>query len=74
MKLSDLKINQSAKVKKIDLSDAIKNRLTAIGVVKGAKITIIRRAPFGDPIEIKVRDFYLAIRKSDAQNIVVEQL
>lgn len=72
MKLSNLKDNQTATV--ISISDDVsgKTRLGYLGLINGVKVTLIRRAPFGDPIEIKLRDFCLAIRKDLADRIMVE--
>ena len=74
MVLSELKIGEQAKVLKIDNEISIKNRLTAMGLTEGVKITLIRRAPLSDPVEIKLRGFYMAIRKADADKIYVEKL
>ncbi len=46
-------------------------RLEQIGLTVGSRVVFIRRAPLSDPIEIKVRDFYLAIRKDIADKILV---
>ena len=72
MKLSDLKNNQTATVVLVSSQIVAKTRLSHLGLISGVKITVLRRAPFGDPIEIKLRDFCLAIRKSDADKITVE--
>ncbi len=44
-----------------------------LGLVEGVKITVERFAPFNNPIEIILRGFHLAIRKEDANKIVVEK-
>lgn len=72
MRLSDMEIGQTKKVIKINNKESVKIRLKEIGLTEGAKITLIRKSPFLDPIEIKVRDFYLALRVSDAKMIEVE--
>lgn len=72
MKLSQLKVGQSAKVLEINTSIKIKQRLERIGLIKGITVAVVRKAPFSGPIEIKLRDFYLAIRKFDASKITVE--
>ena len=74
MKLSDLKDNQTATVINVLDTASGKTRLSYLGLIKGVKITLIRRAPFGDPIEIKLRDFLMAIRISDAEKILVEKI
>ncbi|MBO5068384.1 MAG: ferrous iron transport protein A [Clostridia bacterium] len=71
MILSQLRIGQSAKIKHIRCDAKTKSRLAYMGVTEGTVVTVIRLSPFNDPIEIKVRDFYLAIRKNEADKIDV---
>ncbi len=74
MYLSDLKIGESGIVEGINLSAHEIIRINGMGVVGGVKVTVIRFAPLGDPIEIKVRDVYLGIRKSQASKISVRRI
>ncbi len=71
MKLSDATINKECKVLKIDCKKNIKNRLEKMGLTVGVKIKVLRSAPFGDPIIVKVRGFNLALRRSVLQEITV---
>lgn len=71
MTLSELEIGKSAKVIFMDNPIGIKNRLNMLGLITGIKITLIRKGILNGPIEIKVRDFYLAIRREDADKIKV---
>jgi Fe2+ transport system protein FeoA len=43
-----------------------------MGLLAGTRITLVRCAPFGDPIEIKVRGYHLTLRKSEAEHVLVE--
>lgn len=72
MVLSDLKNGERAKIKNMQITAQIKLRLYHLGVTEGVSVTLIRRAPFLDPIQIKVRDFYLAVRKNVADKIEIE--
>lgn len=74
MQLSKLKIGRAALVEKINLSDSARDRLNRIGLTIGVKVTMVRDAPFNGPFQIKVRDFYLAIRRVDADKISVKAL
>lgn len=47
-------------------------RLREMGLLPGTSIQLIRAAPLGDPLEIKVRGYHLTLRKSEAEHIVVE--
>lgn len=69
MKLSELQKGESGQVTDILCDEKTAVRLKRIGLTEGVKVTAIRRAPLGDPIEIKIRDFFLAIRLSDAEKI-----
>ncbi len=71
MILSQLKIGQSAKIKQIRCNSKTKTRLASMGFTEGTVVSVVRVSPFNDPIEIKVRDFYLAIRKNEADKIDV---
>lgn len=74
MLLSELKVGESGRVTSINNQSEIKIRLNNIGVTEGVVVTVVRVAPFSDPVEIKLRDFYLALRKNAAQKITVEKL
>ena len=74
MKLSELKPNESAIVKKINCEKKLKTRLGYLGLTEGVKITLIKFAPLKDPVEISVRGFCLAIRVSTAEKIEVEKV
>ena len=74
MLLSEFVLGQSGIVKKLNNSTLTKKRLNHLGIVDGVKIKLVRIAPTGDPIQIKVRDFNLAIRKIEASKIDMEIL
>ena len=68
MTLADLEINQCAIIKQVG---DLKPRLLEMGLIPGTEVRFIKRTPFGGPIEVKVRDFYLSIRLNDARSIWV---
>ena len=74
MLLSQLKTGESGIIREFLNEQRLVVRLNAIGLTENAKVTLIRTAPLGDPIEIKVRDFYLALRKEQADKIILEKL
>ncbi len=43
-----------------------------MGVLPGTAVTLVRVAPLGDPIEIKIRGYHLTLRKSEAEHVLVE--
>ncbi len=74
-KLSDLKVGQKAKVLKLNEENkAIRRHLLDMGITRGVEITIKKIAPMGDPIDIKLRDYELCIRKEELEKIEVEVL
>lgn len=73
MKLSEIKRGETVTVVGISLSQKAKDRLNRVGLTVGVKLTHIRRAPFGGPTEYKLRDFYIAIRNSQAAKIEVSR-
>lgn len=72
MKLHELKIGQSARVKKISTDGASKKKLMDMGLTRNAVVTVKKVAPLGDPIELHVRGYELSIRKADAAQIEME--
>ena len=50
----------------------LKSRLYALGVIPGSTLDILRFAPLGDPIQVKVRGTFISIRKADAEVIKVK--
>ena len=50
---------------------AYKKRLLAMGLTRGAKVTLKKIAPLGDPVEVEVRGFNLSLRKSEADILIL---
>ncbi|MDF9827837.1 ferrous iron transport protein A [Ereboglobus sp. PH5-5] len=71
-KLSELTIGATAVVREMPKTGAASLRLREMGLLPGAKITFMRAAPLGDPLEIKVRGYNLTLRKSEAELVIVE--
>ncbi len=70
--LKQVKIGQTAKVKKLHGEGAVKRRIMDMGITKGVEVYVRKVAPLGDPIEVTVRGYELSIRKADAEMIEVE--
>ena len=70
--LDKLKVGQECQVIKIEIKDKEKKRhLLDMGVTKGTKIKVKRRAPMGDPLSIEIRGYILCISKIDLKDIWV---
>ncbi|MBU0742442.1 ferrous iron transport protein A [bacterium] len=66
MTLDTLQAGASAKLLDIDPCNGLRLRLMEMGLTPGADVSVLRVAPFGDPIEILVRGTRLSIRKREA--------
>lgn len=72
MKLNELSIGNSARIKKISADAPMKKKLMDMGLTRNTEVTVRKVAPLGDPIELTVRGYELSIRKADAAQIEVE--
>ncbi|MCA1567164.1 MAG: ferrous iron transport protein A [Acidobacteria bacterium] len=69
--LNTLPHGTEARVVSVDGESAVARRLMEMGVVPGAPVCVIKAAPLGDPIEVRVRGYHLALRRTEAQTIRV---
>jgi len=69
--LTSLTLGTSATVVEINVPPAGRSRLMEMGLLVGTKVELVRFAPLGDPVEIKVRGYNLTIRKNEAEQILV---
>ncbi len=73
LSLSALRDGEKAVIVSINTHGRLKRRLLDMGIVPGTEVTLVRRAPIGDPIEFYVLGYRLGLRKKDAENILCEQ-
>ncbi len=71
-RMSELKPGDKAKIISIGGAGPVKRRLLDMGVVPGTEVEVIRVAPLGDPVEFKLKGYYLSLRKIEADNVMVE--
>jgi len=71
-KLCDLEAGARAVVRKVSGEPGLLRRLMELGFVPGTTITLVRRAPMGDPIELRLRGTHFSIRNSEAGRIDVD--
>ena len=69
--LSNLQVGREARVVSVNATNGTARRIMEMGVVPGVTISVIKAAPFGDPIEVRVRGYSLAMRKTEADAIEV---
>lgn len=71
LSLASLPVGTQARVISINDSGAVARRLMEMGVVPGVPIRIIKAAPLGDPVEVRVRNYHLALRRAEIKMISV---
>lgn len=74
MKLSNLKAKDEAFIKKINLTGSLKRKFMDMGILNGQKLIVEKIAPLGDPIQILIKNYKLSLRKSEAEQIEVEEI
>ena len=66
MTIDQMKVGSSGIVKAIKATSIIKKRLLAMGLTPGTEFQVVKVAPMGDPIELKIRGYRLTLRKTEA--------
>ena len=70
--LRDVRIGDTATVRRLKGEGALKRHIMDMGITKGTDVFVRKVAPLGDPIEVTVRGYELSLRKSEAESIVVQ--
>ena len=71
-KLSELAPGDRGRVAKVAGDAEAARRLMEMGLMRGTSVEVVRRAPLGDPLEVRVRGFMLTLRQAEAEHIEVE--
>ena len=71
-KLSQFNIGETGLITNVEGEGRIRRRLFDMGITPGAEVYLRKKAPLGDPIEIKIRGYELTLRNSEAYLVVVE--
>lgn len=71
MTLDSIPKNVGARVVAVDVSGSGGLRLMEMGIVPGAPVRVVKCAPLGDPIQIFVRNYHLALRREEARSVHV---
>ena len=72
MKLNELKAGQTAKITEVGGNGALRQHFLDMGVIPGANITMIKLAPLGDPMELRIHEYELTLRLADAEKISID--
>ena len=70
--LAEFEVGQTGIIKQVGGDGRIRRRLFDMGVTPGAELTMRKKAPLGDPIEITIRGYELTLRKVEAACVEVE--
>lgn len=70
-KLDALRPGARARVYSVSGEGPLARRLMEMGIVPGAPVSVVRVAPLGDPVEVRVRGYHLALRRNEARTITV---
>ncbi|HKQ38134.1 MAG TPA: FeoA family protein [Verrucomicrobiae bacterium] len=71
-RLSSLPPGSAATVTAVEVAPEHRGRLLEMGLLPGTRIEVVRYAPLGDPVEIKVRGYNLSLRKHEAEQVWVQ--
>lgn len=74
MTLKDLKIGQKAVIKSTGGTGALRQHFLDMGMIPGVEVTMMKHAPMGDPLEIRIFGYELTLRKEEAAQIEIEAL
>jgi len=69
--LDQLRLGDQARVEAVRGDDAVVQRLLEMGLFEGEEVEVIGFAPLGDPLEIRLRDYRLSLRRSEAARVLV---
>ena len=72
MTLKELAIGKSAVIRTVGASGALRQHFLDMGVIPGAEVTLMKYAPMGDPMELRIHGYELTLRVEAAKKIEVE--
>ena len=69
MRLNELKTGESARIERVGGEGALRQHFLDMGVIPGAEVTLVKLAPMGDPMELRIHGYELTLRLADAEKI-----
>lgn len=73
MRLNELAIGKTATIIEVGGSGALRQHFLDMGLIQGTEVTVVKYAPMGDPIELRIHGYELTIRLEDAENITISE-
>lgn len=70
--LDTLKPGEAGVISRVNGTGPVKRRIVDMGLVTGTQVSVLKLAPLGDPMEIKVKNFNLSLRKAEAAAVEVD--
>ena len=70
--LKEMKPGEIAVVKKVHGEGSLRRRILDMGIIRGSQLEMVKKAPLGDPIEVKIKGFDLSLRQTEAALVEVE--
>jgi len=74
MCLRNAKVNQKLKIRTVSADGELGRRIRDMGLIPGTEVSVIGKAPLRDPVALRLRDFTLTLRNSEADHITVTPL
>jgi ferrous iron transport protein A len=71
--LNDIECGHAARVVYVKGQGSVKKRILDMGMVPDVLVTVVRKAPLGDPIELNLKGYNLSLRQKEAETIVVHE-
>jgi ferrous iron transport protein A len=72
--LDQLRVGDRCRVEALQGNDGLAQRLLEMGLLEGEEVEVTNVAPLGDPIEIRLRDYCLSLRRREAARVLVKPL
>ena len=69
--LQDLKPGERARVERIEGGGALRRRMMDMGIVPGVELEVVRCAPLGGPLQLRLKGYYLAMRRGECSKIMI---
>jgi len=73
-RLDEMERGERGKVIEISSCGSLRSKIMEMGIVRGAEIEMVRRAPLGDPLEFLLKGYRLTLRRGEAANVLLEIL
>ncbi len=72
--LNELKPGEKGHIEKVAGAGPIRRRIADMGVIRGSLVEVVRVAPLGDPIDVRIKGYHLSLRKDEAASITVKKM